>query len=164
MAAAMHSTTSTTAHVTKDYLPALARLLMCSLFIWDGVLQLRDPAGTVTYFTSLNVPSPQITVWVSIAVGRHRHSRRLYDALGRGVVDLVVPRHRLRCASARRQHGEHDAFLQEFGDGGRPTLRDCVWSGSVRFRQELMSDELQLVIGPATSGRTRWLAMTIQKI
>jgi uncharacterized membrane protein YphA (DoxX/SURF4 family) len=44
----MHSTTSTTAEVTKDYLPTLARLLMCSLFIWDGVLQLRDPAGTVT--------------------------------------------------------------------------------------------------------------------
>jgi putative oxidoreductase len=72
MASTMHSTTSkttsTTAHVTKDYLPALARLLMCSLFIWDGVLQLRDPAGTVQYFTSLHVPSPQIAVWVSIAV------------------------------------------------------------------------------------------------
>ena len=53
---------------TKTYLPALARLLMCSLFIWDGVLQLRDPAGTVTYFTSLHSPSPQIAVWVSIAV------------------------------------------------------------------------------------------------
>ena len=49
MAATMHSTTSTTAHVTRDYLPTLARLLMCSLFIWDGVLQLRDPAGTVDW-------------------------------------------------------------------------------------------------------------------
>jgi putative oxidoreductase len=68
MAATMHSTTSTTAQMTKDYLPTLARLLMCSLFIWDGVLQLRDPAGTVQYFTMLNVPSPQIAVWVSIAV------------------------------------------------------------------------------------------------
>jgi putative oxidoreductase len=68
MAAAMHSTTSTTANVTKDYLPVLARLLLCSLFIWDGVLQLRDPAGTVNYFTSLDIPAPQITVWVSIAV------------------------------------------------------------------------------------------------
>ncbi len=52
----------------KDYLPALARLLMCGLFIWDGVLQLRDPAGTVNYFTSLSIPSPQIAVWVSVAV------------------------------------------------------------------------------------------------
>src|SRR5215472_7501271 len=68
MTATLHSTTSATAHVARDYLPPLARLLMCSLFIWDGVLQLRDPAGTVQYFTSLNVPSPQIAVWVSIAV------------------------------------------------------------------------------------------------
>ncbi len=61
-------TTSTTAHLARDYLPALARLLLCSLFIWDGVLQLRDPAGTVDYFASLNVPAPQVAVWVSIAV------------------------------------------------------------------------------------------------
>jgi len=68
MAATMHSTTSTTTHAAKDFLPALARLLLCSLFIWDGVVQLRDPAGTMTYFTSLHIPAPQITVWVSIAV------------------------------------------------------------------------------------------------
>jgi putative oxidoreductase len=72
MSASMHSTsprtTSTTAHIAQDYLPALARILMCSLFIWDGVLQLRDPAATVNYFASLNVPAPQIAVWVSIAV------------------------------------------------------------------------------------------------
>jgi putative oxidoreductase len=68
MATTMHSTMSTTAHAAKDYLPSLARLLLCSLFIWDGVLQLRDPAGTVNYFESLNIPSPQIAVWVSIPV------------------------------------------------------------------------------------------------
>ena len=67
MAATMHSTTSTTP-AAKDYLPALARLLLCSLFIWDGVVQLRDPAGTMTYFASLHIPAPQITVWLSIAV------------------------------------------------------------------------------------------------
>jgi putative oxidoreductase len=66
MPATMHSTA--TAHLAKDYLPALARLLMCSLFLWDGVLQLRDPAGTVNYFTSLHVPTPPIAVWVSIAI------------------------------------------------------------------------------------------------
>jgi putative oxidoreductase len=59
---------ATTARPINDYLPVLARLLMCSLFIWDGVLQLRDPAGTVQYFTSLHVPMPQIAVWVSIAI------------------------------------------------------------------------------------------------
>jgi putative oxidoreductase len=72
MPVTMHSTssvtTSTTAHLARDYLPALARLLLCSLFIWDGVLQLREPAGTVDYFGTLNIPSPNIAVWVSIAV------------------------------------------------------------------------------------------------
>jgi putative oxidoreductase len=68
MATTVRSTTSTTAQAARDYLPVVGRLLMCGLFIWDGVLQLRDPAGTVQYFTSLNVPSPQIAVWVSIAV------------------------------------------------------------------------------------------------
>ncbi len=72
MPATMHSTssvtTSTTAYLARDYLPALARLLLCSLFIWDGVLQLRDPASTADYFASLNIPAPNIAVWVSIAV------------------------------------------------------------------------------------------------
>jgi putative oxidoreductase len=68
MATTVRSATSTTAFGARDYLPALARLLMCSLFIWDGVLQLRNPVGTADYFASLHVPSPQIAVWVSIAV------------------------------------------------------------------------------------------------
>jgi putative oxidoreductase len=62
------SAQSTTARPLDDYLPVLARLLMCSLFIWDGVLQLRDPAGTVQYFTSLHVPAPQVAVWISIPI------------------------------------------------------------------------------------------------
>jgi putative oxidoreductase len=113
----MHSTTSnitsTTAHVAKDYLPTLARLLMCSLFIWDGVLQLRDSAGMVTYFTSLNVPSPQIAVWVSIAVHLLGGIGILVGFMTRwaAAFDLAVPRHRVRRASARRRLGEHDAFL-----------------------------------------------------
>jgi putative oxidoreductase len=58
----------TMSNSNRNYLPTLARVLMCSLFIWDGVLQLRDPPGTAAYFTSLNIPAPQITVWVSIAI------------------------------------------------------------------------------------------------
>lgn len=50
------------------YLLPLARLLMSSLFVWDGVLQLRDPAGTIQYFTSVHVPIPDVAVWVSIAI------------------------------------------------------------------------------------------------
>jgi uncharacterized membrane protein YphA (DoxX/SURF4 family) len=57
------STTTTTAHTTpalNPFLPLLARLLMCSLFIWDGVRQLRNPAGTADYFASVDVPMPNI--------------------------------------------------------------------------------------------------------
>ena len=52
----------------KTYLPPLARLLMASLFLWDGVLQLRDPPGTEKYFAAVHVPMPGVAVWVSIAV------------------------------------------------------------------------------------------------
>ena len=52
----------------KTYLLLLARVLMSSLFIWDGVLQLRNPLGTTQYFTSVNVPVPEIAVWVSVAI------------------------------------------------------------------------------------------------
>jgi putative oxidoreductase len=60
--------TRTTTPALNAYLPVLARLLMCSLFIWDGVLQLRDPARFATYFASLHIPMPSLAVWVSIAV------------------------------------------------------------------------------------------------
>lgn len=53
---------------SKTYLLPLARLLMCSLFIWDGILQLRDPGGTAQYFASLGVPVPDVAIWVSIAI------------------------------------------------------------------------------------------------
>lgn len=52
----------------KAYLIPLARLLMSSLFIWDGVVQLRNVGGTTQYFASVHVPVPDIAVWVSIAV------------------------------------------------------------------------------------------------
>jgi putative oxidoreductase len=46
----------------------LARVLMCGLFIWDGVLQLRNPAAAVQYFESVHVPLAAIAVWPSIAL------------------------------------------------------------------------------------------------
>ncbi len=52
----------------KLYLPVLGRLLMSSLFIWDGILQLGAPAATAGYFASVHVPVPDVAVWVSIAV------------------------------------------------------------------------------------------------
>jgi putative oxidoreductase len=53
---------------TKTYLLPLARVFMSSLFVWDGVLQLRNPVGTMQYFTSVHVPVADAAVWVSIAI------------------------------------------------------------------------------------------------
>jgi uncharacterized membrane protein YphA (DoxX/SURF4 family) len=36
----------------EAFLLPLARLLMSSLFIWDGIVQLRNPGGTAQYFAS----------------------------------------------------------------------------------------------------------------
>jgi putative oxidoreductase len=55
-------------HNSKPYLLLLARFLMSSLFIWDGILQLRDPGGTIEYFASLHVPVPDVAIWVSSAI------------------------------------------------------------------------------------------------
>ena len=52
----------------KAFVMALARLLMSSLFVWDGIVQLRDPAGTARYFASVHVPAPNVVVWISIPV------------------------------------------------------------------------------------------------
>ncbi|MGA9009695.1 MAG: DoxX family protein [Xanthobacteraceae bacterium] len=53
---------------SRDVMLLLARLLMCSLFIWDGVLQLRNPAAAAGYFNSVNVPLYNIAVWPSVAL------------------------------------------------------------------------------------------------
>ena len=37
----------------KTYLPPLGRLLMSSLFIWDGIRQLRSPSVFAQYFAGL---------------------------------------------------------------------------------------------------------------
>jgi len=58
----MFSTTTTSS--TQGYLPLVARILMSSLFIWEGVHQLRAPAATATYIASLNIPMPKVAVWV----------------------------------------------------------------------------------------------------
>jgi putative oxidoreductase len=53
---------------SKAYLLPVGRLLMSSLFIWDGILQLRDPGGTTEYFDTLHVPVPELAIWVSIII------------------------------------------------------------------------------------------------
>ena len=88
----MSTTTTTAANtpVLNTYLPVLTRLLMCSLFIWDGVLQLRNPAAAVDYFTSLNVPVPHVAVWVSIAVHLFGGAAMLFGFMTRWAAALLI--------------------------------------------------------------------------
>jgi putative oxidoreductase len=52
----------------KAYLPPLGRLLMSSLFIWDGIRQLRSPSVFAQYFASVHVPLPNVAIWISIPI------------------------------------------------------------------------------------------------
>ena len=52
----------------KTYLPPLGRLLMSSLFIWDGVRQLLSPSVFAQYFASVHVPLPNVAIWISIPI------------------------------------------------------------------------------------------------
>ena len=52
----------------KTTLLPLARLLMSSLFIWDGVFELRNPGATIGYLTSLHVPARNLAIWVSLLI------------------------------------------------------------------------------------------------
>ena len=53
---------------SKAYFLALGRLLMSSLFIWDGILQLSNPSGTAQYFASVHVPLPDVAIWISMPI------------------------------------------------------------------------------------------------
>ena len=52
----------------KTYLPPLGRLLMSSLFIWDGIRQLRSPSVFTQYFASVHVPLPNVAIWISVPI------------------------------------------------------------------------------------------------
>ena len=59
---------------SNAFLLLFARLMMSSLFVWDGVVQLRNPVGTARYFARVHVPAPDIadldtgpSVWRSSA-------------------------------------------------------------------------------------------------
>jgi putative oxidoreductase len=52
----------------KNYVFALARLLMASLFIWGGIGKLHNVAGAAQYMNSVHVPMAGVTVWVIIAI------------------------------------------------------------------------------------------------
>ena len=46
-------------------LPLVARVLMSSLFVWDGINMFSNPSGTAQYFASVHVPAPHIAVWAA---------------------------------------------------------------------------------------------------
>ena len=52
----------------KAYMLPIARVLMSSLFIWEGVEQLRNPSGAAQYFASVHIPVADVAVWVSVAI------------------------------------------------------------------------------------------------
>jgi putative oxidoreductase len=52
----------------KILLLPLARVLMSSLFLWDGIVQLRNPGGTAQYYAGVHVPAPYVAVLISIPV------------------------------------------------------------------------------------------------
>jgi putative oxidoreductase len=52
----------------KTWLTPLGRLLLASVFVWAGFGKLMNPGGTAQYFASLNVPIPNIAVWVVMIV------------------------------------------------------------------------------------------------
>ena len=41
---------------------------MSSLFIWDGIRQLRSPSVFAQYFVSVHVPLPNVAIWISIPI------------------------------------------------------------------------------------------------
>jgi putative oxidoreductase len=49
----------------EAYLPPLGRLLMSTLFIWDGTRQLLNPGALAQYFASVHVPLPNVSIWIS---------------------------------------------------------------------------------------------------
>jgi putative oxidoreductase len=53
---------------SKSLVLLVARILMCGAFIWDGVLQLRNPVAAIGYFESVGIPLPNLAVWPSIAL------------------------------------------------------------------------------------------------
>ena len=55
-------------HTSKHYALALGRVLLSSVFIWQGILQLADPGASAKYFASVHVPYPDIAIWLSILI------------------------------------------------------------------------------------------------
>jgi uncharacterized membrane protein YphA (DoxX/SURF4 family) len=94
---------------SRAFLLPLSRLLMSSLFIWDGFVMLRNPSGTAQYFVSVHVPAPDVAVWLAMPIhllgGLALPAGGLLHPVGRCFARSYLPRHRLWRASANRGPG-----------------------------------------------------------
>jgi len=106
----------------KALLLPLARLLMSSLFVWDGIVQLHNLSGTAQYFASVHVPVPNIAVWISILV----------HLLGGLAVGPIRTNHTCTIGAAPSSSASHqihlhrrDEHTRRFrADGGAPLADD----------------------------------------
>ena len=47
---------------------ALGRVMLAAIFLWSGYGKITDQAYALGYIQSMNLPAPQLALWVSIAV------------------------------------------------------------------------------------------------
>jgi uncharacterized membrane protein YphA (DoxX/SURF4 family) len=88
---------------------------MSSLFVWDGIVQLRNSGGTAQYFASVHIPLPNIAVWISILVhllGGLALLAGFYSRWAAALLVLVYARMKLSPPTEGIGNREHD----ELGD------------------------------------------------
>jgi len=52
----------------QNYLPFVGRVLIALIFLWSGLGKLMDPAGTIGYINSVNLPLPQLGYALALLV------------------------------------------------------------------------------------------------
>ena len=52
----------------KALLPLLGRLLLSSIFLYEGIALLRHLGTFTKYFASVHVPVPEIAIWIAIVI------------------------------------------------------------------------------------------------
>jgi putative oxidoreductase len=52
----------------QNYLPFVGRVLIALIFLWSGLGKVMDPAGTIGYISSVNLPLPQVGYGLALAV------------------------------------------------------------------------------------------------
>lgn len=47
---------------------ALGRVMLAAIFLWSGYGKISDQASALGYIQSVNLPAPEVALWVAIAV------------------------------------------------------------------------------------------------